>query len=114
MSKLYPVGIVGESHCQAAIGRCSEGETVSIFHEIGNPYDELALVVHTRAGEKLGYISRENFVRDVIHEQGMGITATIKSIAMTDAGLFGVVLDVGLCDDPVYVRDYEPSERPRS
>ena len=43
--KSYPVGLAGESNYQAAICVCREGEPVQICHEIGNPYDEDALVV---------------------------------------------------------------------
>ncbi|SNS53770.1 HIRAN domain-containing protein [Sphingomonas laterariae] len=110
MSKLYPVGIVGERNYQSAIKRCRQGERVYICHEPDNPYDDLALKVETGGGQTIGYIARTSWLRDAIHEEGRGCTATILSIAAGDAGALGVVLNVALSDDDVRERSYA-SER---
>jgi hypothetical protein len=105
MSKIYPVGLVGESNYQEQISSCSRGERVYICHEADNPYDDLALKVETAGGQTLGYIARSSWLRDAIHEQGRGVTAVIKEIAGPE-GRIGVVIDVTLTDDEVYHRQY--------
>ena len=91
----WPVGIVGESHYQAAIARCSPGERVEVLREPDNPYDSLALTVVTAQGDTIGYIPRINWLQDAIHNEGRGCDATIKSIGANDSDeLLGVVLDV--------------------
>ncbi|ARS29054.1 HIRAN domain-containing protein [Sphingomonas sp. KC8] len=107
MSKIYPVGVVGERNYQASIGRCRAGERVYICHEPDNPYDDMALKVETAGGETIGYIARSSWLRDAIHEQGRGATATIFNIAAGDTGLLGVVLHVTLTDDDIRERSYE-------
>lgn len=104
--KVYPLGIVGEAHCQQAIEGCSAGEPVRICHEPDNPFDNMALRVETRAGEKLGYIAKSSWLRDAIHEQGRGVTATILSINDAEGGKKGVVLNVTLTDDDLPERFY--------
>ena len=106
MSKIYPVGLVGESNYQVAIRRCSEGQGAKVVVEIDNPYDELALAVVSEKGETLGYIARDSWLRDAIHEQGLGCEAVIKTIGVGETGLYGVVLDVSLNDDDIMERDY--------
>lgn len=105
--KIYPVALVGESHCQAEIECSHDGERVWICHETGNPFDPLALRVESYRGEKLGYIARSSWLRDAIHQQGRGTAATIKSID-GEEGLRGVVINVTLTDDEVGLRHYEP------
>lgn len=118
--KIYPVGLVGESQYQSEIRNCSEGEPVRICHETGNPHDELALRCETRDGTVIGYIARSSWVRRALHEEGRGCAATIKSIASAGDGLFGVVIDVTLTDDPLLQRPFarraeqrRPRQKPR-
>lgn len=106
MSKIYPVGIVGERNYQESIGHCCAGERVYICHEPDNPYDDMALKVETAGGRTIGYIARSSWLRDAIHEQGRGATATISNIATGDTGLLGVVLNVTLSDDDIRERSY--------
>jgi len=56
--KVYPLGIVGEAHCQDAIDWCYPGDPVRICHEVDNPFDNMALKVETQYGDKLGYIPK--------------------------------------------------------
>jgi hypothetical protein len=92
--KKYPVGIVGEASYQATIRRCSPGESVEIVHELHNPYDEFALAVVAETGSTIGYIARDCWLREAIHEEGRGCNATIKSINSGGSRTLGVVLDV--------------------
>lgn len=103
----YPVGVVGESNYQHTIRSCREGQRVQVLHEIGNPYDELALVVMTEAGEKLGYIPKSCWLRDAVHEEAKGCGATILSISAGPNGA-GVVIDVELDSDGVEECAYRP------
>lgn len=104
--KVYPLGLVGESHCQDAITQCFAGERVYVCHELGNPFDEMALKVETAGGAKLGYIAKSSWLRGAIHEEGRGVTAVIKSIERVEGGQMGVVLDVTLTDDDIRQRYY--------
>ena len=107
MSKTYPVGIVGEASYQATIRRCSTGQRVYIFHEPDNPYDELALAVAAGDGRTLGYIARDCWLRDAVHEEHRGCEATIKEISAAGGGQFGVVIDVALCGGGIETRPFD-------
>lgn len=108
MSKIYPLGLVGEQHVQAAIGTCCVGDRVFVCWEIDNPFDNLALVVHTRSHVRIGYVARESWLRAAIHEQGRGVTATILDLPSGPDGLTDVVLNVSLTDDEVSEVTYAP------
>ena len=107
MPKSYPVGLVGEQHYQAAISKCSIGEPVSIIHEIGNPYDDLALVAKDRRGNTIGYVPRDSFLRGVYHEQDRSVDATIKEISHR-SGFNQVVLEAQISDHPPEQIRYNP------
>ena len=109
-SKGYPVGLAGESNYQAAICVCREGEPVRICHEIGNPYDEDALVVVSSRNETIGYIPKSSWLREAIHEEGKGCKARIHSIE-GEREPMGAVIEVHLTDDELDVRDYAAAER---
>ena len=108
--KAYPVGLAGESNYQDAICVCREGEPVRICNEIGNPYDEDALVVVSSRDETIGYIRRSNWLREAIYDQERGCEATILSIE-GDREPMGVVIEVRLTDDELDIRDYLPAAR---
>lgn len=108
MPRRYKVGLVGESNYQPAIRRCRAGDAVLIVHEIGNPYDDDALAAVDSAGRTIGYIGRDSWLRDAIHDEDRGCRAVIKSIDRSDGGALGVVLDVTLTDDDLGVRNFAP------
>lgn len=109
---MYFVGLVGESHYQAEIADCYEGETIRICFERDNPYDALALRAENSSGDVIGYVPRTNWLREAIHESGRGCAATIKSINEGgDAAQLGVVLFVTLTDDLIPERNYGISGR---
>jgi hypothetical protein len=103
--RIYSVGLVGESNYQSSIQTCQAGQHVRVVHEIGNPYDPLALVVITASGEVIGYIPRENWLRRAIHEEAKGCDAYIRSVE-GDAGRIGVVIQVSLNPNGVETRPY--------
>jgi len=92
----FPVGLVGESNYQAAIRECRVGQRVEVLHETGNRYDKKALVVVSESGRKLGYIPRECWLRDAIHDEQKGCGAKIKALNSGADGAIGVVIDVNL------------------
>ena len=104
--RTYPVGIVGEASYQSAIGRCLAGQQVQIIHELGNPYDKKALAVAIVDGETIGYIARDCWLRDAVHEEGHGCDATIKAISSGGAGTLGIVLDVAVAGNGVPTRQF--------
>jgi hypothetical protein len=103
--RTYSIGLVGESNYQSSIQTCLAGQHVRVFHEIGNPYDPLALVVVTALGDTIGYIPRENWLRRAIHEEAKGCDAHIRSI-QGDVGRVGVVIQVSLNPRGVETRPY--------
>ena len=112
MGKVYPVGIVGEQNYQDSIGTCLPGERVYVCIEYGNPYDADALKVETAGGRTIGYIARDHWLRDAIHERGLGCVATIKAITGAGHDIRGVVIDVTVTDDELRERDYVPPSSP--
>jgi hypothetical protein len=107
--KQYPVGIVGEASYQPAIRRCSNGQRVSIVHELGNPYDKNALAVVTESGETIGYIGRDSWLQEAVHDQGHGCEAMIKEVRASGGGKFGVVLDVTVSGHSIATRQFNRS-----
>jgi HIRAN domain len=113
-SKTYPVGIVGEASYQEAIRRCAAGQHVQIFHELENPYDEKALAVVTMDGETIGYIARDCWLQDAVHEEGHGCEASIKEVSSANADTLGVVLDVCVGGPAVATRQFNQPKPPAS
>lgn len=112
--KIYPVGLAGEVNYQEGILRSHPGEAVRVYHERDNPYDSRALRVENNVGDVIGYIPRSSWLQRAVHEDGLGIAATIKAISDGDGhGVFGVVLDVTLTDDPIFIREFSSSPRKR-
>jgi len=109
-SRTYPVGIVGEASYQRAFRQCSAGQPVQIVHELGNPYDDRALAVATADGHTIGYIARDCWLHDAVHEEGHGCEASIKEISSAGAGKFGVVLDVSIGGPAVRTRPFNRQE----
>lgn len=104
----YPVGLVGERNYQAAIRACRQGQLVHVVHELRNPHDAKALVVMTEAGDKLGYVPRDCWLRDAIHDEDKGCDAMIASVSAGEQGHKGVVIDVVLNPDGVQECEYQP------
>ena len=96
--RTYSVGVVGEQNYQSAIARCNVGDKVVLFREFDNPHDEEAIVVLSRAGQTLGYIPRDSFVQQVVHDQGRACAATIQKVGIGKRGFVEVVLEVGIAD----------------
>lgn len=112
----YPVGLVGEAEYQGAITTARAGDVVHVVHERGNPHDPDALAVLTRDGYKIGYISRDSWLREALAEQGKGADAVIQSIGGPSGGCLGVVLTVSLTEGPLRSADFPapPSKRGRN
>ena len=106
-SKKYPTSIVGERSYQPAIFKCVAGQPVTLLRERDNPYDDLAIVVVCERRATIGYIARDSWLRDAIHDDAKGCRATIKSIDTGEAGVLGVVLDVELCTEPLGSRKFK-------
>lgn len=104
--KVYPLGLVGESHYQDAIRNCHPGESVAICHEPDNPYDNRALRVENDIGQLIGYVPKSSWLREAIHEEGRGVAATILSVADGGSGNLGVVINVTLTDDVLADREH--------
>jgi hypothetical protein len=108
---LFPVQVVGESHCQAALralggDRRLRGEqvvfTAALLPDPKNPYDENAIGVHISGGARVGYLSRGDAVeyRDVgrflTKEKAVGLCRARLIGGTPDKPSIGVVL--GLAD----------------
>ena len=105
--KTYPVGLVGESHCQAAIRAARPDEPVELAHEIDNPYDADAIAVFSSAGRRLGYIPRDSWVHRVLLDEGKGYTAQIKSIEGGRGQDLGVVIVLMLKGEEIGEIDWQ-------
>ncbi len=100
--------LVGVSHYQDALERCSAGEPVRFVHEPDNPHDETAIRVESMRRETIGYAPRASWLHRLIHERGRGVSGVIDSIGYSRACLLGVRISVVVCDDEPAVRSYFP------
>jgi hypothetical protein len=91
----YPVGLVGELNYQRAILDARPGDRVEVLHDIGNPYDDQALVAKTAGGATLGYVARDSWLRTAIHDEGQCCEAIIFAIHPGEHGA-GVVVSVNV------------------
>lgn len=105
----YKVGLSGESNYQPAIRACRPGQRVRVVHEPDNPYDDEALAVESESGATIGYVPRSSWLREAIHEEGKGCTATILSLDQSAGEALGVVIDVVLNANGVSERPYRPA-----
>ncbi|AOH85747.1 hypothetical protein AWL63_19145 [Sphingomonas panacis] len=83
-ARTYHVSIVGEASYQRAIEACREGERVMLFAEIGNPYDADAVVVKCSRNATIGYLGRDNWLRDALLHEGQGCSTTIGTLKRGD------------------------------
>lgn len=100
--------LVGVSHYQDALGRCSPGERVRFVHEPDNPHDETAIRVDSMAGETIGYAPRASWLHRLVHEMGRGVSGVIDSIGYSRSCLLGARISLVVCDDEPAVRSYFP------
>lgn len=109
--------LVGVSHYQAALERCSAGQPVRIIHEPDNPHDAMALRVDSLAGETIGYLPRRSPVHIAIHQDGRGASAVIDSLGWSRSCLLGATLSMAICDDVITIASHfqnrSPPEPPR-
>ncbi len=113
MSKEYTLRLVGEQHYEAACAAAAVGDRVLILRETHNPYDSKAIVAKNDAGDTLGYVPRESFVQDVIHEQGRGISAEIRE-KLWENGHWQIVLSVVVRAKPADVVRYKATAEERA
>jgi len=96
----YTIAVVGESFRNAdgssrqrEIGRCHEGEPVTLAREPDNPHDANCIRVISRRGVQIGNIGRDDaeWMAERI-DKGRPVAAAIKGINEGGRGLAGVVL----------------------
>jgi hypothetical protein len=66
-------------------------------------------------GETIGYIARNCWLQDAVHEEGQGCEANIKAVSSANAGTLGVILDVSVGGPAVATRQFnrpEPAASP--
>lgn len=107
----YSIPLVGEQHYQRAIRTLGEGDAVEIVHEPDNPYDAKALAVRTMDDRTIGYLTRDCFIRELVHDEGKGCRATVESIEEDERGegFLHVAIAAGKCAVPVATRAYKPA-----
>lgn len=91
----YTVPLVGEQHYQKAVTACRAGDPVQLLHEPDNPYDSEAIVAVSSAGETLGYVPRDNWLRAAVSE-GKGAMAKVGAVDVGQRGFTEILLDVTL------------------
>jgi hypothetical protein len=109
------VRVVGVSHYQEALERCSAGEAVKFVHEPDNPYDETALRIDSSTGETIGYVPRASWLHRMVHEKGRGVSAAIASLGYGRSCQLGATISVAVCDDEVAIASYhrgQPAPEP--
>lgn len=96
--KQYRCSVSGESFCQDAIARSEDHDPIDLVPDPTNRHDARAVIVrNSRTGEKLGFLPRDNWLKDAMLEQGKPVFARIGEIGEV-AGNFAVVLDVSFDD----------------
>lgn len=104
----YYSGIVGESHYQAEIRKCSVGEQVEIVREPDNAHDADAVVVKSSRGRTIGYLARDSWLRKVVHKGKEPVRAWIESIGTGKSKMLGVVLTVTIGEEPAEPIEWSP------
>jgi hypothetical protein len=112
MGRKYSVGLVGESHYQAAVGLARPGDPVILAFEPDNPYDADAIVALDHAGRTLGYVPRDSFLQRILHDEGGNVAAEVKAVRAGNSGKLGLVLDVELDAGENPVVSYRRAEPP--
>ena len=97
----YPVQIVGEQHYQDAIAGLNQGDTVTLWHEPNNPYDDEAIAVARDDGATLGYIPSDSWLRRALLDEGKGCTATVQTVGQGKRGFVEIELAVVLDGEPI-------------
>ena len=105
----FPLGVVGESHRQAALqalagSRLERGETVTftaaLIPEPTNPVDANAIMVRIQGGAQVGYLQRDDAVRyrpvfaELAAQQLTGVARGKLIGGLPDKPSIGALLDV--------------------
>ena len=78
--------------------------------EPDNPYDPNAIAVENLEGSTIGYLPRNNFLANAIHEKTTDVEVLIMSIKASECGNLGVVLSVSFTPEyptRVYTGKYQ-------
>lgn len=89
----WPVGLVGESHYQAEIARCTPGQGLALVPEPNNAFDPRAIMVWSERGEQIGYVRGDSWVAQALLDEDGKIHAVIASMHGS-APKRAVVMDV--------------------
>ena len=92
----YSVELVGESHFQSGVARCSPGDPVRLVPEPGNRFDPRAVMVQDVTGAVIGYLPRDGWLTRVLLDDGTPVRASVLVIVggAPDKPSRGVVLEV--------------------
>lgn len=96
---VYRVGLRGESHYQAEIKKCFEGQLVRLVHEPTNKFDKRAIVALVNGDTIIGYAPKDSFVQRAVIDEGWVAIGHIESImgGTRDAPMRGIVAQIELC-----------------
>lgn len=94
MGKTYSVGLAGESKYQPAVKRAKSGQVATLRLEPFNRHDKEAIAVENAGGETIGYIPADSFIKRIVHQEGKPLACHIESVGRSDAGPFGVILEI--------------------
>lgn len=86
-------------HYRRAVASVREGDQIQAYREPDNPFDPDAILLTNARGEKIGYIPRDSFLKDVVHDEGRGFTALVARKRRRDDGETGVILEVEIVDE---------------
>jgi len=97
----FSLNIVGESHYQKEVRRCSPGELVTFIREPENPRDEMAVRIASARGQTIGYLSSDR-ARWIAGDMDKGTTVSSHVDRITGEGREsrGIVLRVKLLHQP--------------
>lgn len=107
----YPVNLVAEQFYQSTIRGCRVGEAVTLYHEVGNPHDQQAVIAVDERDQAIGYVPRDSFIQRVVHKDRKCISATILAMFVGKRGFMEVVLDAQIQDDPTATKPYISDRR---
>ena len=113
MPRRYKLALVGVSKYQAEIHKCDEGDEIALLHEHNNPHDENAIVAITSRGQKIGYVARDSWVKELLIEQGRMCRTWIEHINLGGKNnkTLGVVLRI---DIYAHGEDSAPVDPPKN
>jgi len=102
----FTIKLTSYRNYQATIRLCRIGQDVLLIRELANPYEPGAIIAVDHDDFELGYVPKDSWIRDALHEPAARCKARIATIGEEVRGLLSLTIEVQLAGECMRERLY--------